>query len=346
VTLRVPGRWCGHRAAIHRSSSLIPGGDPATILAAALDLPAPHRLSIGIMRPEHEPETRTMSQLMRGKTCIVTGASAGIGKSTARALAARGANVVLVCRDRLRGDIAMREVASQGSGTVKLFIADLSSQRDIRRVAREILDAHPRIDVLVNNAGGIFGQRQITADGLELTFALNHLAYFLLTSLLLERIVASAPARIINVSSGAHQLGRLDWNNLQGESSYSPLRVYGLSKLANILFTYELARRLAGTGVTVNCMHPGGVATNFGATAPGLIKRFFGLFRPLLRTPEQGADTIVWLATARELEGVTGKYFHDRKDTRSSKISYDEQAARRLWIESARMVGLEAAYPS
>jgi NAD(P)-dependent dehydrogenase (short-subunit alcohol dehydrogenase family) len=287
-----------------------------------------------------------MSQLMRGKTCIVTGASAGIGKATARELGARGANVVLVCRDPVRGDIAMREVASQGSGTVKLLIADLASQRDIRRVAREILDVHPRIDVLVNNAGGIFGQRQVTVDGLELTFALNHLAYFLLTSLLLERIQASAPARIINVSSGAHQMGRLDWKNLQSESAYSPLRAYGLSKLANILFTYELARRLAGTGVTVNCMHPGAVATNFGSTAPGLIKRFFRLFRPLLRTPEHGADTIVWLATARELEGVTGKYFLDRKDTRSSKLSYDEPAARRLWIESARMVGLEAAYPS
>jgi NAD(P)-dependent dehydrogenase (short-subunit alcohol dehydrogenase family) len=254
--------------------------------------------------------------------------------------------VVLVCRDPARGDIAMREAASQGSGTVELLIADLSSQRDIRRVAREILDAHARIDVLVNNAGGIFGQRQVTADGLELTFALNHLAYFLLTSLLLERLQASAPARIINVSSGAHQVGRLDWKNLQGESGYSPLRAYGLSKLANIFFTYELARRLAGTGVTVNSMHPGAVATNFGATGSGLMRRAVRLARPLLRTPEQGAETIVWLATARELDGVTGKYFLDRKDKRSSRLSYDEQAARRLWIESARMVGLEAAYPS
>ncbi|HWN70741.1 MAG TPA: SDR family oxidoreductase [Haliangium sp.] len=298
------------------------------------------------LAPEHEIKPKSMSQLMRGKTCIVTGASAGIGKATARELAARGASVVLVCRDPVRGDIAMREVASQGSGTVKLLIADLSSQRDIRRVAREILDAHPRIDVLVNNAGGIFGQRQLTEDGLELTFALNHLAYFLLASLLLDRLQASAPARIINVSSGVHQMGRLDWNNLQGENGYSPLRAYGLSKLANILFTYELARRLAGTGVTVNCMHPGAVATNFGASASGLVRRFFRLFRPLLRPPEHGAETIVWLATARELEGVTGKYFFDRKDTRSSKLSYDQQAARRLWIESARMVGLEAAYPS
>lgn len=298
------------------------------------------------LEPEHENRPRNMSQLMRGKTCIVTGASAGIGKATARELAARGANVVLVCRDPARGDIAMREVASQGSGTVELLIADLSSQRDIRRVAREILDAHPRIDVLINNAGGIFGERLLTEDGLEMTFALNHLGYFLLTSLLLERLQASAPARIVNVSSGAHQLGRLDWNNLQGERSFKSLRAYGLSKLANVLFTYELARRLAGTGVTVNCMRPGTVATNFGASGTRLIQRLVRLGRPFMRTPEQGADTVVWLATAREVEGVTGKYFDDRKDVRSSKISYDEQAARRLWLESERMVGLEAAYPS
>jgi NAD(P)-dependent dehydrogenase (short-subunit alcohol dehydrogenase family) len=285
-------------------------------------------------------------QDMRGKTCIVTGASAGIGKATACALAARGATVVLVCRDAARGDIAMREAASQGSGTVELVLADLAVQRDIHRVAREILDRYPRIDVLVNNAGGIFGQRELTADGLELTFALNHLAYFLLTNLLLDRLKASAPARIINVSSGAHQVGRLEWDNLQGQKRYSPMRAYGLSKLANILFTYELARRLAGTGVTVNCMHPGAVATQFGETGSGLMRGVVRLFRPLMRSPERGADTIVWMATAPELEGVTGKYFLDRKDIRSSRISYDEQAARRLWIESAGLVGLEAVYPS
>lgn len=279
---------------------------------------------------------------MQGKTCIVTGASSGIGKAAALELAARGANVVLVCRDADRGDVAMREVASQGGGTVELFLADLSAQQDIRRVAAEILAKYPRVDVLVNNAGGIFGQRQLTADGLELTFALNHLAYFLLSNLLLERIRASAPARIINVSSGAHHMGRLDWDNLQGEQGYSAMRAYGLSKLANVLFTYELARRTAGTGVAVNCMHPGAVATSFAATGTKMMQTFFRLFKPLLRTPERGADTIVWLAASPEVEGVNGKFFMDRKETRSSRLSYDEQAARRLWDESARLVGLAA----
>lgn len=280
---------------------------------------------------------------MRGKTCIITGASSGIGKAAALELAARGANVVLVCRDAARGDAAMREVASQGGGTVELLVADLATQQEVRRLAGEILAKHPRIDVLVNNAGGIFGQRQLTADGLELTFALNHLAYFLLSGLLLERIRASAPARIINVTSGAHHMGRLDWDNLQGERSYSAMRAYGLSKLGNVLFTYELARRTAGTGVTVNCMHPGAVATNFAATGTKMMQTFFRLFKPLLRTPERGADTIVWLAASPEVEGVNGKFFMDRKDTRSARHSYDEQAARRLWDESARLVGLEPA---
>ena len=280
---------------------------------------------------------------MKGKTCIITGASSGIGKAAALELASRGANVVLVCRDAARGDVAMREVASQGGGTVELLIADLAAQSEIRRVASEILAKYPRIDVLVNNAGGIFGQRQLTPDGLELTFALNHLAYFLLSSLLLDRLRASAPARIINVTSGAHHIGRLDWDNLQGEKSYSSMRAYGLSKLSNVLFTYELARRLAGTGVTVNCMHPGAVATNFAATGTTMMQTFSRLFKPLLRTPERGADTIVWLASSPEVEGLTGKFFMDRKDTRSSKLSHDEQAARRLWHESARLVGLESA---
>ena len=278
---------------------------------------------------------------MRGKTCIITGASSGIGKAAALELAGRGANVVLVCRDAARGDAAMREVASQGGGTVELLIADLAAQSEIRRVASEILAKYPRIDVLVNNAGGIFGQRQLTADGLELTFALNHLAYFLLSNLLLVR--ASAPARIINVTSGAHHMGRLDWDNLQGEKGYSAMRAYSLSKLSNVLFTYELARRLAGTGVTVNCMHPGAVATNFASTGTTMMQTFFRLFKPLLRTPERGADTIVWLASSPEVEGLTGKFFMDRKDTRSSRLSHDEEAARRLWDESARLVGLESA---
>jgi NAD(P)-dependent dehydrogenase (short-subunit alcohol dehydrogenase family) len=284
-----------------------------------------------------------MSRTMQGKTCIITGGSSGIGKAAALELAARGANVVLVCRDAARGDAAMREVASQGGGAAELMIADLSVQQDVRRLASEILARHPRIDVLVNNAGGIFGQRRLSVDGLELTFALNHLAYFLLTNLLLDRLRASAPARVINVTSGAHHMGRLDWDNLQGERSYSAMRAYGLSKLGNVLFTYELARRMAGSGVTVNCMHPGAVATNFAATATKMMQTFFRLFKPLLRTPERGADTIVWLASSPEVEGVNGKFFMDRKDTRSSRLSYEEQAARQLWDESARLVDLATA---
>lgn len=283
-----------------------------------------------------------MRHSLQGKTCIITGASSGIGKAAACGIAAQGADVVLVCRNPALGDTAMREVASLGGGAVELLTADLSSQHEIRRVAGEILGKRERIDVLVNNAGGIFGERRVTEDGIEMTFALNHLAYFLLTNLLLDRVRASAPARIINVSSGAHRMARLDWDDLQGARRYSGVRAYGQSKLCNILFTYELARRLDGTGVTVNCMHPGAVGTRFGVTGGKLVRKVFQLAGPLLRTPERGADTVVWMAAAPELAGVTGKYFMDRKEKRSSRLSHDQAAARRLWNTSARMVGLDA----
>lgn len=282
-----------------------------------------------------------MRQSLQGKTCIITGASSGIGKAAACGIAALGADVVLVCRNPALGDTAMREVASLGGGSVELLIADLSSQHEIRRLAGEILDKRERIDVLVNNAGGIFGERRVTEDGIEMTLALNHLAYFLLSNLLVDRIRASAPARIVNVSSGAHRMAKIDWDDLQGARRYSGIRAYGLSKLCNILFTYELARRLDGTGVTVNCMHPGAVGTSFGVTGGKLMRRAFRLAGPLMRSPERGADTIVWMASAPELAGVTGKYFMDRKEKRSSRLSHDQATARRLWNASARLGGLD-----
>ncbi|WP_428265210.1 SDR family oxidoreductase [Haliangium sp.] len=280
-----------------------------------------------------------MHDNMTGKLCIITGASAGIGKATARGLAAMGADLLLVCRDQARGDAAMREVSDAGAGSVTLLLGDLSSQEEIRRLADEILDRCERIDVLINNAGGIFGERRLTVDGLELTFALNHLAYFLLTHLLLERLQASGPARIINVSSDAHRPARLDWNNLQGERSYRAMSAYCTSKLANVLFTRELARRVDG-GVSVHCMHPGAVRSNFGSTASPLFKNLVKLIGPFMRSPERGADTIVWLASAPEGAASSGGYFVDRTEKRPSRAARDEETARRLWAESERLVGL------
>ena len=245
---------------------------------------------------------------MTGKTCVLTGATSGIGRETAVALAGLGARLALVCRDRGRGEDAVAEIAARtGNRDVVLHLADLSSQRDVRRVAAEILAAHPQIHVLVNNAGVVNLRRTLTEDGLETVFATNHLAYFHLTLLLLDRLRASAPARIVNVASDAHRWGRLDLDDLGNARRYRAMQVYGQSKLANILFTYELARRLAGSGVTCNCLHPGAVGTRLGhnngtdraACWPALLVPFF-------RTPAQGAETSIWLASSPEVEGVSG----------------------------------------
>src|SRR5207344_2118026 len=220
---------------------------------------------------------------------------------------------------------AAREIRAAGGGQVDVFIADLSSQDEVRQLAEEALQRLTRIDVLVNNVGGYWNHRHVTADGLERTFALNHLAPFLLTNLLLDRLKDSAPARVVTVSSGAHAMGRIDFDDLQGERSYSGQRAYGQSKLANVLFTYELARRLQGSGVTANVLHPGVVATAFGAEDPGRMQRLLVPFaRLFFKSPAQGAATSIYLASSPDLEQVTGRYFANGKIKRSSKRSHDE----------------------
>ena len=277
---------------------------------------------------------------MRGKTCLITGASSGIGLETAVALARAGAHVAIVCRTAERGERALREITrrSQRSDVV-LFVADLASQRTVRALATQIAAALPRLDVLVNNAGAVLGERVLTEDGLETTFAVNHLAYFLLARLLQPMLVASAPARIVNVASRAHSSGTLHFDDLMGARGYDGWKAYAQSKLANVVFTYELARRLAGTGVTVNCLHPGVVGTNIGHAGPSWIRFGIKLVRPFLRSPGEGAATTIYLASSPEVEGVTGKYFADRREQRSSDQSYDPALAARLWTVSEELTG-------
>jgi retinol dehydrogenase 14 len=287
---------------------------------------------------------RIQSGPMAGRTVLVTGGSAGIGRATALGLAALGAHVAITGRDTDRIEGAADEIRAAAGGQVDMFVADLSSQADVRRLADEVLQRLARIDVLVNNVGGYWNTRHVTADGLERTFALNHLAPFLLTNLLLDRLKQSAPARVVTVSSRAHVEGRIDFDDLQGERSYSGARAYNQSKLANVLFTYELASRLQASAVTANALHPGVVSTSFGAEDPGRVQRLFvPLMRPFMKTPAKGAATSVQLASAPDLDQVTGRYFANSKPKRSSKHSYDQATATRLWQVSADLVGLTAA---
>jgi NAD(P)-dependent dehydrogenase (short-subunit alcohol dehydrogenase family) len=274
-----------------------------------------------------------MTNDMKGQTCVVTGASGGIGRETARALVGRGARVVLVCRDRAKGEAARAELGA-GGGEVDLELCDLSSQTEIRDLAGRLERGHPRLDVLVNNAGLILPARTTTADGLETTFATNHLGYFLLTTLLLDLLRASAPARVVNVASEAHRGAALDFDDLQAERSYSAWTAYGRSKLANVYFTYELAERLRGSGVTANCLHPGVVASGFGRGEPGPMRWIVTLARPFMTNEAKGAATSIYLASSPEVEGVTGKYFVRQREKRSSAVSYDVAARRRLWEAS------------
>jgi retinol dehydrogenase 14 len=278
-----------------------------------------------------------------GKIVLVTGSTGGIGQATALGLATMGAHVAITGRDQARTESAAREIRAIGGGQVDTFVADLSSQSQVRRLADEVLQRLPRIDVLVNNVGGYWNTRHVTADGLERTFALNHLAPFLLTNLLLNRLKESAQARVVTVASNAHATGRIDFDDLQGERSYSGARAYSQSKLANVLFTYELARRVQAGLITANALHPGVVRTSFGAEDPAGIQRFFVPFmRPFLKAPTQGAATSIELASAPDLGQLTSRYFANSKPKRSSKLSYDEAAATRLWNVSADLVGLIA----
>lgn len=281
---------------------------------------------------------------MAGKTVLITGGTGGIGKAAAVALASMGARVAITGRERARADRAAAEIiGASGNRAVDVFVADMSSQAEVRRLASEILASYPELDVLVNNVGGFWAHRHVTADGLEHTFALNHLAPFLLTNLLLERLTASAPARVVTVSSGAQSMGTVDFDDLMGERNYSGQDAYNQSKLANVMFTYELARRLEGTRVTANVLHPGVTNTAFGSedTARGW-GPLIAMMRPFMKSPERGAETPVYLAASPHVEGVTGRYFASRKAKPSNKSSYDAATMARLWQVSADLVGLTA----
>ena len=281
---------------------------------------------------------------LSGRTVVLTGASSGIGRATALGLADEGARLFLVGRTPERCEETLALIRRRtGRDDAAMLQADLSSLKEVRRLAAELLARAERVHVLINNAGVTLFQRQLTVDGLEATFATNHLAYFLLTGLLLPRLRESAPARIVNVASDAHRFGRLDLSDLQNERRYRAMRVYGQSKTANLLFTQELARRIAGSGVTANALHPGGIRSNLGRSegrALEVLRRVVGLF---LKTPEQGARTSLHLACSPELDGVSGRYFAKCRERRPAAHARDPELARRLWERSEELTGLR--YP-
>jgi NAD(P)-dependent dehydrogenase (short-subunit alcohol dehydrogenase family) len=288
---------------------------------------------------------------MTGKAVVITGGNSGIGKQTALSLAGAGARVVITARDAVRGEAAAADIrAGSGSQNVGLVVFDLGDLAAVRAGAVQILSLCDRIDVLVNNAGVVLSERRETEDGLEATFAINHLGPFLLTELLLDRIKQSSPARIVNVSSTAHKGARrgLDFGDLQSTNRYSTMRVYSLSKLANIYFTTELARRLEGTGVTANCLHPGTVATGYGrdGDTKGVFALGLKMVSPFFLTPEKGARTTVYLASSPEVATVTGKYFVKCKPKLPSKVAQDEGSAKRLWQVSEELVAQKSASAS
>lgn len=273
-----------------------------------------------------------------GATVLITGATSGIGRATAMGLASSGARVAIVGRDKDRAETVAHELIALG-GTAETFVADLSSLADVRRLADEVLVRLPRLDVLVNNVGGYWKTRHVTVDGIERTLAVNHLASFLLTSLLLARLSANGTGRVVNVASNVQAVGRIHFDDPQGERHYSGGRAYNQSKLANVLFTYELARRTTGTGVTANALHPGVVRTSFGAEDPATFQRFATpLMRPFMKSPQQGAATSIYVASSPDLSGVTGQYFARCTAKRSSKRSHDPVMAQRLWDLSEELV--------
>ena len=278
---------------------------------------------------------------MQGKTVVITGATSGIGEVAACQLAEQGARIVLIARDRARGAQMLQRLESIAPGrNHAAHYANLSRLAEMKRVAEVIAASESQIDVLINNAGGVFSTRQVTGDAFELTFATNHLAYFVVTSLLLERIKAKPGARIVCTASDAHKRAKLDFNDLTFEKGFSGYAMYGRSKLMNILFTRELARRLEGTGVTANCLHPGFVNTRFGEASGGLMSLALKGAKKFALTPEEGAKTLVYLAASPEVAGVSGKYFHDCKAVSPTAEAQNDADARRLWDVSAQLAGL------
>ncbi len=276
---------------------------------------------------------------MKNKTVVITGITSGIGRFTAVDLASRGARLVLIARNKARADETIEEIRKKtGNKNIALFIADLSVMEDIRKVTAEIIRKYPVIDVLINCAGMVFPKRYESSEGIEMTFALNHLGYFMLTNRLVEHLKAAPSARIINVASEAQRSGQIHFDDLNLENGYSAFKAYSQSKLANVIFTYELARRLEGTRVTANAVHPGVVNTRFGRDFNGIWKILFAFVKPFMRNVEKGAETVIWLAVSPEVEGVSGKYFTDKKQIRSTDISYDKEIADRLWKVSEEMV--------
>ena len=284
-----------------------------------------------------------MQKAMAGKVCLITGATSGIGRETARTLARQGATVVVVGRDKTKAERTMAHIKKEsGNPNVVYLLADLSIQAEVRKLAGEFQARYDHLDVLLNNAGAIFLRRRESREGIEMTLALNHLNYFLLTGLLLDTLKQSAPARIINVSSAGHLGASIDFANLQMQAGwYSGMEAYKRTKLCNVLFTYELARRLAGSRVTTNAVHPGLVATNIGRNNGFLAWLFQPLIRFIAKSPKEGAETLIYLASSPEAEGVSGKYFANKRAVRSSANSHDEETARRLWQASAELTGIQ-----
>lgn len=280
---------------------------------------------------------------MQGKVVVITGATSGIGEIAAQRLAGMGARIVLVARDKTRGEDALAQLRDRHSGIAhSIHYGDLSRISEMKRLAAEIAAAEPRIDVLINNAGAIFGSRRMTADDLELTFATNHMAYFVLTLGLRERLFASAPARVVNTASDAHEGRKLNFDDLQSKNGFSSLQAYGRSKLCNILFTRELSRRWVGKGVTANCLHPGFVATRFGDGSGGLIAHALSLGKMFAISPEKGAQTIVYLASSPDVARLSGGYYYKCRAATPSEEARDDAVAKRLWVESAKLAGIEA----
>lgn len=279
---------------------------------------------------------------MKNKLVLITGANSGIGKATSIELARLGATVVMVCRSKERGEEALKEVREKsGSKKLNLMLCDLASMKSIKNFCEDFLNKYDRLDVLINNAGIILPKRQFTEDGFEMQLGVNHFGHFLLTNLLLDLIKRSAPSRIINVSSGAHKMGKMNFSDLPLDRGYNLVKGYSRSKLANILFTYELARKLEGTGVTANCLHPGAVSSNMGVDRDtGFGKGVHNLLGKILQSPLEGAATSIYLAASPEVEEVSGKYYYKKKVIKSSKKSYDVALAKCLWNVSEAVVGL------